>query len=108
MVNQRTGGQTNDFAEHVKMTDVKVPTANNFDSDGSHQEEKAKDAKTSKNKETDSPGHEAKPKTDNRTTAGKTSVGKPTPTTPKFHRENAKQEKRDRSDSLQIHKATPQ
>ena len=67
VVNQRTGGRTKDFAEHVKMADVEVPSANNFDSDGSLQVEKVKDAKANKNKNTNPTAHVAKPKTKKRT-----------------------------------------
>ena len=48
VVIRRTSGRTKDFAQRVKMVDVAVPTANNFNSDGSFKKEKAKDAKDKK------------------------------------------------------------
>ena len=94
VVIQRTGGKTKDFAAHVKMEGIEVPTANKFNSDGSFQEEKAAEAKARNNKEKDSKDRATKAKTENQNPARGNTTGKPTPTTAKFHRENAKQEKK--------------
>ena len=69
VVIQRTGGKTKDFAAHVKMEGIEVPTANKFNSDGSFQEEKAAEAKACKNKEKDSKDRATKAKTENQTPA---------------------------------------
>ena len=94
VVMQRTGGKTKDFATHVKMEGIEVPTVNTFDSDGSLKEEKAADAMAPKNKEVNPKDHAAITKTERQTTVARTPTGKPTPTTAKLHRENAKQEKK--------------